>query len=241
MNRKIVFTHIPKTAGTSFKEDVIKKNYPQVFNLRGRISLLKVILEKPSFVTGHVPFGPINRYLRNEYEHLTFFREPTERAISHYYFILESKSIDYEHPKYRACKKYTLDEIYGTGELPDNLQTRYLAGCRKKHIKCTGRMLTKAKQNLKKFYPVFGIQEHYDASVEIICKYYELRLPEKEKKSFYKKTYKKPEIDQSTRDKLASQHQYDRELYEFALERFHKIEGQARLTPFKGIIGSNKI
>jgi hypothetical protein len=241
MKRRIVFTHIPKTAGTSFKEDVIKKNYPQVFNLRGKISLLKVFLERPYFLSGHVPFGPINRYMKNQYEHLTFFRDPIERGISHYFFILESKTEDYVHPQYQVCKKYSLEEIYSTGGLPDNLQTRYLAGCHKKHVKCTGHMLTVAKENLEKFYPVFGIQEHYDASVEIICKYYDLRLPKKEKKSFYKKTYKKPEIDQRTRNILASQHEFDRDLYEFALEKFDQMREQVGLIPTNDTIGSKEM
>lgn len=69
--KRILFTHIPKTAGTSFKESIIKQNYNDLYMYRGRKSLLDIYLKKPAFITGHFAFG-LHKALPWKYEYLTF-------------------------------------------------------------------------------------------------------------------------------------------------------------------------
>lgn len=189
---------------------------------KGRKSLLQIYLRRPEFITGHVPFGIINRYLRNEYEYMTFLRDPVERAISHYYFILQSKSSVYEHPQYKDCKNVSIQEAYSSGSLADNLQTRFISGEGYNPQKCNSNMLSRAKSNLKKYYPVFGIQELYNESLNLIADYYGLKIPAFKENTFYKKTPNKPHVDEGTRKILSSQHAFDLELYHYALAEFEK-------------------
>lgn len=219
--KNIVFTHIPKTAGTSFKEEVIRNNYGSIFMYKGRKSLPHIFLKKPPFITGHISYGFLERFMIKNYEYLTFLRQPVERAISHYFFILGTKSSSYEHPAYPICKAYPLGKAYGVNKLADNLQTRVLSGG-KLTEKCTSGMLKVAKNNLKNHYPVFGIQEQYRESLKLIGDYYQLQLPDVEQKILYKKTAEKPGVDLETRMILSSQHTYDLELYHFALAEFEK-------------------
>ncbi len=225
MKPRIIFTHIPKTAGTSFKEELIKSNFKNVFMYKGRKSLFKIHLTRPKFITGHVPFGIINRFLRNEYEYLTFLRAPVERAISHYYFILQSKSSVYEHPKFQDCKNISLEKAYSSGKLADNLQTRFISGEGYNAQKCNSNMLSLAKQNLKKHYPVFGILEQYDKSLELISRRYNLTIPPKKQSTFFKKT-EKPLIDEEVKAALRDHHLYDIEFYEYAVDLFGEIKKQ---------------
>lgn len=221
----IIFTHIPKTAGTSFKEELIKSNFNNVFMYKGRKSLFQIYLSRPKFITGHVPFGIISRYLRNDYEYLTFLRDPVERAISHYYFILQSKSSLYEHPKFEECKNVSLLEAYRSGKLVDNLQTRFISGEGYSPQRCNSSMLSRAKHNLKKHYPVFGILEQYDNSLDLISHKYNLILPPKKQTTFFKKT-DKPLIDEEVKEALKVQHLYDIEFYNYAVSLFEEMKKQ---------------
>lgn len=86
-------------------------------------------------------------------------------------------------------------------------------------------MLNQAKKNLIKYYPVFGIQENYQVSVNLICLHYQLMQSVDIKiEVLQKRTHQKPIIDKSTRNSLIQQHSYDIELYNSALCRFIDLQ-----------------
>lgn len=83
----IIFTHIPKVAGTSLKERLIKTNYAskEIRHFRG---IRDMVLRRPShkLLIGHNPFG-MGDFIPGETRSFTMLRDPVARAISHYYFI----------------------------------------------------------------------------------------------------------------------------------------------------------
>ena len=83
--RKIViFTHIPKVAGTSLLERLIHANYApeEIRQFRG-IRDLVVRRTGHKVLIGHNPFG-MGDFIPSECSSFTMFRDPVARAISHF-------------------------------------------------------------------------------------------------------------------------------------------------------------
>jgi hypothetical protein len=235
MDKPIFITHIPKTAGTSFKEGIIETNFREddIYRFQG---LKKLIFDKnrnKKIFMGHFPYG-INKILFLEGTYYTFLRDPIERSISHYYWVLDTKTEHYEHPAWKLHINTPLKNIFNVTRksrhktnfftLTDNLQTRYLAGLGQNFLgKSSAYMLDKAKQHLEKKYPVFGIQEKFSESIKLFQTYYNVRNFEKK---IEKKTTKKilfDQLDKETQATLLENHQLDQKLYEFAIERFELL------------------
>lgn len=105
MQRKPIFMHIPKAAGSTFKS-ILWRNYGngKVYDFWAptmRIDLDKFFDmpsdERESYqaVQGHVPFG-LQQYLGQEWTYVTLIREPVARLVSTYNFILYNK----KHPEH---------------------------------------------------------------------------------------------------------------------------------------------
>lgn len=224
---KIIFTHIPKTAGTSFRKEVVEANCSRFYHHKGSLAkgIVRIIKSNPDVVAGHFAFG-IHKFLFSKYRYLSFFREPVDRAISHYYFIRQSKYPTYEHPKWKDCMNYPIEEIYASRKLADNLQTRFISGIRSNR-NVSSRDLYLAKKNLDEYYDVFGIQEYYSESVDIICKQYDWVKPKVDIGSREKKTNTKSPVSEAIREKLKHDHSFDLDLYNYALTKFRAFAHEA--------------
>jgi hypothetical protein len=96
----ILFMHIPKTAGTAFREAIIDNyKHSQVAYLYPHppgflVSDLGLLpLEQRAkfrFVIGHFQYG-IHEFLPQEYTYVTIVRDPVERVISHYHYLLQTQ------------------------------------------------------------------------------------------------------------------------------------------------------
>ncbi len=109
----IVFNHVPKTAGTSFFEQLIKPNFKNdEIKASNHSRKPNIILNnKIKLLHGHIPFSvPVMGI--NHIEHITLLRDPIERAISEYYFIRQCKYPTYEHPFWKYCIENPIDEVY---------------------------------------------------------------------------------------------------------------------------------
>ena len=108
---KIIFFHIPKTAGTALVSGLhnalfdiknpfrryhfsvcprasLSENWEQTFSDRITIAKYGIRLKGVSLVTGHIPFFRIDEASENheQWRSLTVFRDPVKRFISEYYY-----------------------------------------------------------------------------------------------------------------------------------------------------------
>jgi hypothetical protein len=132
MMPKIFYDHIGKTAGTSFRvflcdafgEEVVTptlRNMP----LRTAINLYK----SKKVITGHFQFKPGDN-LPADYVKTTILRDPRDRALSTFFFIVNDKPAAQCDARQRKVKQLSLEEFLGDAELAHanmNAQSRHFA------------------------------------------------------------------------------------------------------------------
>ena len=168
-NKTIIFVHLPKTGGSTFKNVLIRQyDADEIFFIKGAEvpqsirafeDLPKANRIKFKFIMGHISVG-FHNYLPQPCEYITLLRDPVERAISDYYYVLSNPL----HHCYSAVvsKNMSLEDYVRSGisKETDNLQTRLLSGDdeliqivnsdgENDAKPCSREMLEKAKKNLK--------------------------------------------------------------------------------------------
>jgi hypothetical protein len=223
MNKTIIFTHIPKTSGTSFIKSLIEPSGLKTYQYSRLSKFIRKDLAKVQFISGHLPFG-LHIFVPNQTQYITFLRDPIERAISHYYFIKDCDINIYKHPLREYADSVSLKQFYENRKF-QNLQTQFVAGFfyqkfLHRFAYIDKKMLAMAKNNLRKYY-IYGILEQFNVSTEIISQ--KLQLTKKQLVPPQKKTNVKPSqesIDESTIKSLLAAHKLDIELYNFGVEYF---------------------
>lgn len=226
MNGTIIFTHIPKTSGTSFRKYSIDPNFvaEEIYESKGRLALItKLNKRRIKIIQGHIKFG-IHRYIARKPIYITFFRDPIQRAISEYFFIKQSKYSTYTHPDYTLAESLPLHEFFKL-KYRDNLQTRFIAGYGyDKIIGNSEKLLSKAIEHLDKYYKVIGIKERFNESLCCFQNYFDWEQVTdrdyREKKTLVKS--KIEALDANVLESLQQTHALDLKLYEYAMEKFEK-------------------
>jgi hypothetical protein len=219
----LFFTHIPKTAGSSFTKSLLVPNYGQGY-LRpsGLKGLASMQVPSHACVHGHFPFGMHWCKPWRKVSYISFLRDPVSRVISHYYFVRQSPW----HPMYDRHMQTPLEKIFEEeGGLPisalrSNLQTRFLAGYRLGFWQTTddATLLKAAKRNVEKHYRFIGLQERYAESCEQLASLYGWdKVAEVLREQ---KTNKKPTIPDKVVQVIRDHNQLDQELYDFVKKRF---------------------
>lgn len=146
-NRRLVFSHIPKTAGTSVRRNLKEafektlENYVEVgvYDMTNWSNRTDYWVKPEDFGTYSIPsdwsfcYGhiTINQFLTNpaldpEDENivlLSFVRDPVDRLISTYNFI----SLKNDHPLHAECvASKSVDFFYKLSQINANLQFNYL-------------------------------------------------------------------------------------------------------------------
>lgn len=169
----VVFVHIPKTAGSSLREVLLRQYPPR----RGRTfwivdpvkdsawlaSLPEEERARLSLVEGHMYYG-VHELLPRPCVYLTMLRDPMERVLSYYSHIRSRE----DHFLYEAARELTLGACIERGltvEL-DNFMVRALSSLRHANVPVGGvtrEMLEEAKAHLDGMY--LGLTERFEESL----------------------------------------------------------------------------
>ena len=231
----IIFTHVPKVAGTSLRREVIYSNIPmeRIKQYHGIKNLIRSDSHGFDAIVGHSPYG-IHDFVRKKSVYITMLRDPVQRSISHYYFIKQPAEVKgWENTQQKKIHtESNLSDIFhstrnkrwrlGGTWLMDNLMTRYLSGYRYFWMKKNSRtLLDKAKNNLEKKYVEFGIQEQYEASANAIANALSLERVPLAGDTKLKRTLCKPAASPEELEAIRDNNELDMELYRFAVDLFN--------------------
>jgi len=241
------FIHIPKTAGTSFTEVLMKV----VGTTRFRVLYPSVLhgLSEPNLdinsyvgISGHFPYE-IARLIYKPALFITFLREPLSRALSQF---REYGRMDLEDPLIRRSenraffeqvRRMKFHEFIGHSffeQLNSNLQTRMLGLVINEPVlhlrdlfpmdKSSTRSfsLELAKERLEKFV-FFGIQERFQESLDLFS--FQFDVPQNEKlpaKNISPDRFDSYELTDYAKEDFYKKNLLDTDLYKFAWELFAK-------------------
>ena len=189
---RIVFLHIPKTAGTAINS-YLKTLYSQEEICPERLSGLRLwppeLLGQYKYFCVHETLYNL-KYIPGQKEVFTFLREPIDRLLSTYSFwrshsnkVIEDNNVHHA----RLAKFYNLKEFLKC-ELPDlriqfnNPMSRYLSDYKYNDNGQLWRdeeeLLEAARKNLERLTAV-GVYEYLDESINLVCKKLDLLPPAK--------------------------------------------------------------
>ncbi|MFN0131688.1 MAG: sulfotransferase family 2 domain-containing protein [Phycisphaerales bacterium] len=228
--RPLIFLHIPKAAGTTL-EAFICSQYPAArwFRFTGDVENFREFRGMSAaergaidLFTGHVRFG-VHAWLDEAATYVTMLRDPVERVVSYYYYILRSPE-HYLHATLRASG-LNLHEFVRTRfcfEI-DNDQVRWL-NCMP-HVevapgRVTRQMLEEAKVNLATRIACFGLAERFHESIELLRHQLGWTNGSVERRNATADRPRLDQVPQATISLIRETNALDVELYEFAAATF---------------------
>lgn len=229
-DRLVIFVHIPKTAGTSLRI-IIERNFDKqaIFTLDGRDPQKSIEQfnqlsqeEKASFflVQGHGEFGALENLPHQHIKYITFVRDPVERVLSYYSYILSDafRRPQAEKAESMSFKEYLLSK---SDWQIDNHQTRMIAGnVGPEYGACNEEVLERAKDNIIKYFHFVGLAERFDQSVLAMSRSLGWKTPFYKSLNRTKKRITQDTIDEEMKTLIRNENRFDLQLYEFVSSRF---------------------
>lgn len=219
--RKLFFFHIPKTAGTSFRE-LLQSQYSQkdvahcYANKERDKELREAIASSKSLISGHLDFSAYP-LVHDNYKTVCFFRDPIDRCISHYLHMLRSQG-----PRMMELKEsvHSLPDFLKTS-FGSNLQARFMDGSFEKSrgSDLQDVSLDQAAENMEKLNFI-GLAERMDESISKINSEFSFNLKNAERLNVASNSALFQELKSAYRDQIAEANSMDVELYKKALKIF---------------------
>lgn len=236
----IIYLHIPKTAGSTLHA-IHDHLYPpeQILHLKGDPHIDTAVAhfkqldtatkQSIRLLTGHFDYG-LHAWLPQPATYFTILRDPVERVLSYYYFILRTPI----HPRHQEMtQNKTSIADFARHILGHNNQTRFLAGTWLPDIPCTQETLTQAKQHILQNFALVGLSEQFDTTLLLLQQAFNWpRLPYYRARNVTKNRPGRQLLEDEALVAIQETQAYDLALYAFAQERFAAAVRQSGL-PFK--------
>jgi hypothetical protein len=235
----LALLHIPKTGGSSLVK-TIRREYGEPFRKSPNAIVDPILAEaklralgeaadssRPLAVAGHMVFG-MRDLLPPDTRYMTVLREPIERTLSHYAYLVAPRD-----PKSRPHgllargtpyrPEMTLEQcLEDSCYLPDNLQTRMIVSRRSPFEPLPPDALEQAKDHLAKRFAHVGVTERLDEMTALLTTAYgwasRLSLRTRVSRGRVRRT----DIAPATLRAVERSNMLDAELYEFACGLFDR-------------------
>lgn len=233
MKEVIVFIHIPKTAGSTFKyilkqlyandEWLYLKNWRWTDWRQPFDEIRKAFsLSQPEVIYGHLHFGGIQEIIGKPVKYFTIMREPVNRVISGYFHLLRDTRFQELHDISKMSMKSLMES--GLYSDLDNGQVRRLSGVANTvpYGAIGPEHLQQALDNIEKHFLFVGLTERFDESIVLMSRALGWPMPYYWKQNRGKN--KKPEIlNEADIAAVKAYNQYDLLLYEKMKQRFEEL------------------
>lgn len=230
-NERLIFLHLPKTAGVNVRE-LLTREYPGPRSfIRGSpdhrelFRMSRKEREAYLVVGGHYRFG-LHLLFDSPSRYLTFLRDPVERVISHFAYIQWQK-LHAWHARVTSAG-ITLEQWvrFGLADAWDNLQVRRLTLRADDDVpfeETTRQMLDEAKRVLSDQVDFLGITERYEESVRLFAQQLGWQQPVAiERLNVSPNRQSAADLPPSTRAAILEHNELDIELYTFAADLFER-------------------
>ena len=222
-DKGLIFLHMPKAGGLTL-QSIIDRQYPRrvIYKLYGPQSMIDKFIKLPEqsrsqirVLQGHVPFG-LHKQMTVPVNYITMLRDPVERVISLYYWILETRA----DPLYQIVKGMSLSNFADSGfAIASNYQTRLISGL----MNDSGEALEAAKYNLGVPDTIFGLTERFDESLILFKNHLGWKSVIYAKRNVTRSRPNRQEVAEEVIRKIENHNGLDIELYKFAKLRFEEI------------------
>jgi hypothetical protein len=210
--RRLVFLHIPKTAGMTLRA-VIRHNYPprSVWEaLRGDDPIVPPDqLSNVCVIAGHFSFGA-ERALGIEADSITILRDPIERLVSFYYYVRRRGP---EHALFRYADGSFADFVASDYFELHNDMTRQLSGV---SGEADANALAVAKYNLLHEIAAFGTDDRFDETLLLFQRRFSWRTIHYRRENVTSKRPPLTSMDANALRLLERNNELDLELWDFA-------------------------
>ena len=240
MKDLILSLHIPKTGGVTFynsakqlfqSEEIYlihSSTYHGYLTSRQRLECSSIhFKQKIAFVHGHFSFGLHRSFVERKFCYVTYLRHPFDRLISLYFYIKDQPT----HPLYRPIheNEWSLADFVSSNVHPEieNCQTKMLSGRPETDFltgkqQCSEIDLNRAISNVINYFPVVGLTEELEKSLELISFTFNLDITcvGHQNETSYRTSI--ADLSELTFKVLEAKNLYDMELYNFCKNRYQK-------------------
>jgi len=238
-SKTVIFIHIPKAAGTTFKEILWRQyGYRDSFKVQPgertqpSIDKFRQLPESKKsrfrLIYGHMPFG-LHRWLPRSAAYITILRNPAERVASEYYYVLRTP-IHPLNPELVGKNLSLQDYIRKIADMnTTNLQTRWVSGCVDfdsvipPYENLPANALDLAKENIENFFSVCGLIERFDESLLLMQKILGWKNVYYMRRNVGKRQASKDQLPRATLRLIEKHEEKDLELFEYATKRLAEM------------------